>query len=111
MAGGTFNPFDGRDELISSLGKRPNITWRRRIVIECQTNLSNAEIQPTIEIDEGVDAPDCSAQFLAGHRLAGLEDKAREHLGGLRLQADENALTSKFSSGKVEFKKAESKSF
>ena len=111
MAADTFNPFDGRDELISALGKRSNITWGRRIVIECQANLSNAEIQPAIEIDEGVDAPDCPTQFLSGHRLTRTEDEAREHLCGLRLQADENALTSKFSFGEVEFKKAESKSF
>ena len=104
MAADMLNPFDGRDELISSLGKRSILTWRRRIVIGCRANLSNAEIEPAI--DEGVDAPDCFTQFLSGHRLTGTEDEAREHLCGLRLQADlVERPPSKFSFGEGRIQK------
>ena len=105
-----FNLLDGRDELITALRKGSNITGRRRIVIECETNLSNAKVQPAIEIDECFGTPNCFTQFLSGHCLTSMPKEAREHLRRLRLQADENALTPEFFYGEVEFKKAESKS-
>src|SRR6202021_2029526 len=73
FAAGTCNAFDRGDELITAPGKRSDITGHHRIVIECQANLCNAEVQPAIEIDERFDAPNGAAQFLAGHCLTGTE--------------------------------------
>jgi hypothetical protein len=110
VAAYSINLLDGRDELITALRKGSNITGRRRIVIERQANLSNAKVQPAIEIDERFGVPNCFMQFLSGHCLTGVQKEAREHLRRLRLQADEDTLTSEFFCGEVEFKKAESKS-
>lgn len=110
VAADAFNLLNGRDELITALRKSSNITGPCRIVIECEANLSNTKVQPAIEIDERFGAPNCFAQFLSGHCLTGASNEARKHLRRLRLQADENALTSEFFCGEVKFKKAESKS-
>ena len=72
VAADAFNLLNGRDELITTLRKSSNITGRRRIVIERQANLSNAKVQPAIEIDECFGAPNCSTQFLSGHCLTGM---------------------------------------
>ena len=71
VAADAFNLLRGRDELTTALRKSSNITGRRRIVIECQANLSNAKVQPAIEIDERFGTPNCFTQFLSGHGLTG----------------------------------------
>jgi hypothetical protein len=98
------NPLNGSNELIAILGNRANVGWVCRIVLESGANLRDAEVQPALEIHEGLLSPDGFAQVVSRDDLIGTLDKTGEDLGGLRLQTNENALTAELEGGCVKLK-------
>src|SRR5262249_2223045 len=91
-----------RDELITALRVRPDIGRVFRGVAQSRPDLADREVQPLVEVDERVVAPDGLTQVLARHDLAAVLDQDGEDLGGLRLEPDDVAVLTQLARRRVE---------
>ena len=72
-------------------------------------DLVHGRIQAVVEVDKGVGRPEQVAQLFAGDHGAGAFEKYGEHLEGLPLQAEFDAVFAQFARTEIEFKDAEAR--
>jgi hypothetical protein len=84
-------------ELISPPGDRADESGRSRFIAQRGPDLGDADVEPTLEVNECVVAPDRLMQFFAGNNLARVSQEVGEDHGGLRLQADQHPVAPQFS--------------
>ena len=96
-----------RQESIAALRHRLDEPRRRRGVAEGLSNLLDGNIERRLEIDVRVLGPECSAQFLTRHELAGALREERQDAGRLILQRHAPALACQLAGRDVQFERAE----
>jgi hypothetical protein len=101
--------FDRSNKLISTSGKRSNVSRSNSVVVQGRTNLRDTKVQAPLKVNERLIAPYGSTQFLPGDYRACMLDEIAEYSRGLRLQSDEHALSPQFPSGGVELEQSETK--
>jgi hypothetical protein len=101
--------LDGSNELISAPGNGSDIPRCGRVVAERGANLSNAKIEPALEIDESFIPPYRFAQTLSRDHLSAPHNQTGEYLRGLRLQAKEHAIPPQLAACRIKLEKSESK--
>ena len=79
------------DEAIAAAGQGLDVTGLLGVIRERLTDLPDAEVQPLLEIHEGVAAPDFSLDLLSGNDLATVSGKQDQDFEGLPLQVDHPA--------------------
>jgi len=85
--------LDGCDELVTALGNRADISRLDGRIVEGSPDLGNAEIQATLEINEGTVRPDGLAQFFPRDDIAGTLKQTGQCLSRLGLQANQHAVS------------------
>ena len=104
---GRLPPLEGSDETIAASRQRLDVTRRVGLITERDPDLLDAEVQPLVEVDEGVAAPDLAAQLFAGHDVAGAAHEEGEDLEGLLLELDEQAALAQLAVAQVDLEDSE----
>ena len=99
--------LDGGDELVSPLREGADVGWRIGRIAQGGPHLRDGKVQPLVEIDEGVVAPDGRSQRVARDDVSCVLDQDRKDLRRLGLQLHDFAITAQLARCRVERKRAE----
>jgi hypothetical protein len=98
---------DGGDETVTSPRERLDIPRFFCVIPERRADLIDAKVDASLEIHKGVIAPQAPADLLAGNNLSGAFRKDEQNLNRLRAELDRNSSLAQFTTGRVQFKRAE----
>jgi hypothetical protein len=100
-------PLEGGDEPISTPWQRLDVAGRVGLVAEGGPDLLDAEVQPLVEVNERVAAPDLAAQLLAGDHVTRSSDEEREDLERLLLELDKHAALAQLAVAEIDLEHPE----
>ena len=101
------DPFNGSHEAIAAAGQGLNESGIAGRVSEGLADAIDGGVHAVLVVDEGAVGPQLAGDFLARQQLAGPLQEQQEHLEGLRVQLDADALPAQLSGGGVCFKGSE----
>src|SRR4029434_9206100 len=97
----------GDQKAIAAPRQRLDVLRRLRIVAKRLANLTDAEIEALVEVDEGVSAPDLLPDFVPGDNLAASGRQDRQDLERLGPQRDEITFLSELAASGIELEARE----
>jgi hypothetical protein len=100
--------FDLRDEAVTQAREGLNVQRAFGFIVQSEAYLTDAEVQPLLEVNKGILAPDGKSNFFARHQSAPMIQQKRKNSRRLLLNTGQHAVLTQLKRLLVELKFPES---